>query len=169
MGRKVTRRRMENLEHLCCNAKNSPKKGWLTEAKRWPVLAAKRNISWKVKCCHVLSLLFPTRCQWIEEFWSISLIPQWQNLSQAMIHLLWFSGRSQFVAICCEFCFFSCKSRGSKAGVGIINLPVTEGPLCARNSARGFKNLASNSPNSLDEIHPIIVMKKQIHEAVKSF
>lgn len=73
------------------------------------------------------------------------------------------------MAICCEFCFFSCKSRGSKAGVGTINLPVTEGPLCARNSARGFKNLASNSPKSLNEIHPTIVMKNQIHEAVKSF
>lgn len=24
---------MENLEHLCCNAKNSPKKGWLTRSK----------------------------------------------------------------------------------------------------------------------------------------
>lgn len=53
--------------------------------------------------------------------------------------------------------------------MGTINLPVTEGPLCARNSARGFKNLASNSPKSLNEIHPTIVMKNQIHEAVKSF
>lgn len=56
-------------------------------------------------------------------------------------NLLWFSGRSRFVALCCDFWFLSRKPAEGKAGVGILT-PT-------RSSAGRFKDLASNFSSSL--------------------